>query len=57
MQKVRCDICGKKVTTDRAYRITRYDLIALTENLKPPVQTVCRECLAELVNTDYEEEQ
>lgn len=45
MAKYKCEWCGKKVTADKAYRITRYDMAYAAENGKLPVQTICEDCI------------
>lgn len=57
MAKVKCDICGRKVSEDRAYRITRYDMAYAAVNNELPVQTVCRDCLGELGGVTYDAEE
>lgn len=57
MEKVKCEICGKKVTTDKAYRITRYDLAMVDLTNWLPVQVVCRDCLAARAGISYEEQE
>lgn len=45
MTKYKCEWCGKRVTADKAYRITRYDMVYAAENGKLPVQTICEDCI------------
>lgn len=45
MTKYKCEWCGKRVTADKAYRITRYYMAYAAENGKLPVQTICEDCI------------
>ena len=50
--KYKCEWCGKKVTADKAYQITRYDQAWRTDVKIFPVQIICEECIKTIGHRD-----
>ena len=55
MAKIKCEWCGKKVTADKAYQITRYDMAWAAQNGKLPVQTICEDCIKSIGHREENE--